>query len=209
MEIIPSILARSYDEFENIIRKVEPYVDRVHIDIADGKLVPSTTIKGIEELAKVNTGLKIDVHLMVEDPANLLKDWYNTNADRIIVHVESGDTKNIIDDIHNNKRKAGIALNPDTSTDKIESLVDDFDFIQFMTVHPGFYGAEFVDGVVEKIDRFHKQHHNVPIMIDGGVNLKTAPKLARAGASMLVSGSYIFKSNDIKKTIEELKNCST
>ena len=209
MEIIPSILAKSYDEFESIIRKIEPYVERVHIDVADGKLVSNTTVKGFEELNKVNTNLKIGAHLMVDDPANWLKDWYNTNADRIIFHAEAGgDFKNIIDDIHKNKRKAGIALNPDTSVDKIESLVSDLDFIQFMTVHPGFYGAEFVEEVVKKIDDFHRQHPDTPIIVDGGVNLETAPGLVKAGASMLVVGSYIFKSNDIGKAIENLKRVS-
>jgi ribulose-phosphate 3-epimerase len=207
-EIIPSVLAKSTEELRDIIKKIQPYADRAHIDIADGKFVPSTTVKGVQELAQINTNMKLDVHLMVKDPINWLKDWYDTDADRIIIHVESdGDIKSYIDDIHRNDRKVGLALNPDTESKEIEGLLENIDFVQFMSVYPGFYGAKFVDKVVGKIDQFHKMYQAVPIMVDGGIDPEKVPQLVKVGVTMFVSGSYINKSEDVKKAIKELKNC--
>ena len=88
IEIIPAILANSADEFEKIIRLVEPYSTRAHLDVADGIFVPNETIKGYSELEVVSTSLKFDVHLMVKDPLRQLSFWNNEKADRFIIHIE-------------------------------------------------------------------------------------------------------------------------
>ena len=99
-------------------------------------------------------------------------------------------------------------MNPETQTEKIIELIDDIDFVQFMTVHPGFYGSEFVESVTNKILEFHGQYPNIPIFVDGGVNLETILRLISVGATNLVVGSYVVESQDVGKAIEELNKIS-
>ena len=105
-------------------------------------------------------------------------------------------------------KAVGIALNPKTPVDVISEFLDDLDFVLFMTVEPGEYGADFVEEVVSKIEAFHARHLSVPIMVDGGIHPenKVIPKLIAAGVSMFVVGSHVFEeSQDVGKTIEELE----
>ena len=209
IKIIPSILATTKEDFEKLLRKVEPYVDRVHLDIGDGDFVPTKTISGYEELIKIETKVKFDVHLMVSRPEDQMYFWYKTKADRFFIHTETDHGhKNLIDQIHFNGRKVGLVLNPETQTEKIIELIDDIDFVQFMTVHPGFYGSEFVESVTNKILEFHGQYPNIPIFVDGGVNLETILRLIVVGATNLVVGSYVVESQDVGKAIEELNKVS-
>ncbi len=206
INIIPSILAKTAEDFEKILRAVEPYVDRVHLDIGDGDFVPTKTITGYDELIKMETKVKFDVHLMVSRPEDQMYFWYKTKADRFLVHAETDHGHiNLINQIHLNNREVGLVLNPETQVDKITELIDDIDFVQFMTVHPGFYGSEFVESVLNKISEFHGQYPSMPIFVDGGVNPETALRLAAIGATTLVVGSYVLASGDVGKAIEELK----
>ncbi len=206
VEIIPAILAKTSKEFEEMIKIVEPFVDRVHLDIGDGDFVSTKTISGFEELVKVETKVKFDVHLMISRPEDQMYFWYKTKADRFFIHAETDHGhSNLINQIHLNGREVGLVLNPETQVEKISELIQDMDFIQFMTVHPGAYGGEFVESVISKILEFHGQYPNVPIFVDGGVNPETALHLIAVGATTLVVGSYVVGSNDVGKAIEELK----
>ncbi|MBI2064290.1 MAG: ribulose-phosphate 3-epimerase [Candidatus Yanofskybacteria bacterium] len=205
-KVIPAIIANSAEDLEKKLRIVEPYVDRVHLDVMDGDFVPNKTIAGYEEISKLETKLNFDVHLMVNNPEGQIYFWYQTKADRFLIHVESqADLRGLIDQIHSNNRMAGLVLNPDTPAEVIQEFVDDIDFVQFMTVDPGQYGADFREEVVSKIGNFHAKYPSMPIGVDGGVNPQTAPKLLAAGVSVFVVGSYIFSSEDVGKAIEELK----
>ena len=209
IEIIPSILATTEEGFEKLLRVVEPYVDRVHLDIGDGDFISTKTISGYEELIKIETNVNFDVHLMVSRPEDQMYFWYKTKADRFLIHAETDHGhKNLIDQIHLNSRKVGLVLNPETQVEKIIELVDSIDFIQFMTVHPGFYGSKFEEGVIGKILEFHGQYPNVPVFVDGGVNPETALRLIAVGATNLVVGNYVVSSKDVGKAIEELKKIS-
>lgn len=202
---MPSIIAKSSEEFEMFIKLIEPHVDRVHLDIMDGIFVPNKTISGYEELLKLKTNLNFDVHLMVNNPEDQMYFWYQTKADRFLVHAESQtDLRGLIDQIHSNNRMVGVVLNPKTPNEVIFELIDDVDLVQFMTVEPGQYGADFVEEVVSKIESFHVRYPSVPIGVDGGVSPETAPKLLAAGVSIFAVGSFIFSSSDVGKAIEEL-----
>ena len=210
MEIIPAILTDSSVKFKDLVLRLEPYSQRIHLDIADGIFVPNKTITGYEEIKGIESASKFDVHLMVVEPAKYLKEWLYTHADRFIIHVESqGDLPALIDELRKNNRKVGLALNPETSTEKLENYLDKIDFVQFMTVHPGFQGAEFVKEVVDKIASFHSKYPDIIIMSDGGITPETGPALVKAGVSELVSGSYVIKNPDVQKALEELKNSCT
>src|SRR3989344_144253 len=209
IKIIPSILAKTPEEFEKILRTIEPYVDRVHLDIGDGEFVPTKTTFGYEELIKMETKVRFDVHLMVSRPEDQMYFWYKTKADRFLIHAESDHGhRSLIEQIHMNGRQVGLVLNPETQTDKIVELIDDIDFVQFMTVRPGFYGSEFVASVINKIQEFYSQYPNISIMADGGGNPETARHLIAAGVATLVVGSYVVGSGDVGKAIEELNKIS-
>jgi ribulose-phosphate 3-epimerase len=209
IKIIPAILAKTSEEFEKMLRIVEPYVDRVHLDIGDGDFVSTKTISGYEELIKMETKVKFDVHLMVSRPEDQMYFWYKTKADRFLIHAETDHGHHdLIDQIHSNGRQVGLVLNPETQVDKIAELIEDIDLVQFMTVRPGNYGGEFVESVINKIVEFHGQYPNTPIFVDGGVNPKTILRLIAIGVTTFVVGSYVVGSKDVGKAIEELKAMS-
>ncbi len=205
-EIITSILVKTKAEMLEKIMAVEGHCERVHLDVADGIFVPNMTISGFEEVEEIETTLKIGAHLMVFKPENHVPRWLETPVDKIIFHIEA--TKKALEvvvAIKEGERKVGVALNPSTPLLAIEQIVNDVDFIHFMTVEPGFYGGKFIESVVEKITDFHYYYPDKPIEVDGGINLDNAPELIKAGASMLVIGSDIWNSKDLAEEIKMLK----
>lgn len=210
IEIIPSILVKTREELVEKIVAVEPYADSVHLDIADGIFVPNITILGFEEAETVEMDLKIGVHLMVSKPENHIGRWLQTPADEFIFHIEATQkAQEVIDAIKEADKSVGIAINPQTPNDRIEPFIDFIDFVHFMTVEPGFYGGEFVESVLDKIADFHYFYPDKPIQVDGGINPETAPKLVKAGAGILVAGSYIWESKNIGEAMARLVKSSS
>ncbi len=208
MEIIPSILVNTKKEFELKLAQVESLVDRVHLDIADGIFVPSTTIQGYSELADLDTSVSIGVHLMVSKPENHVANWINTIADQVIFHIEAtDDPEEVIDMLKEGDISVGIALNPSSPTDELEKYIDDIDLVHFMSVEPGFYGGEFVPDVIEKIKDFHFMYPDVQLQVDGGVTSDNIAQLKEVGITLFIVGSYIFdnKKLRVKESIEELR----
>lgn len=206
-EIIPSILVKTKEEFLEKLVIVEPYVDRIHLDIADGIFVPNMTIEGVEEIETVETRLLIGIHLMVSKPENHIHRWLQTQAEKFIFHIEATQKpQEIINAVKEAEKSVGIALNPKTPIASIEPLIDQIDFVHFMAVEPGFYGSKFEESIFDKISDFHYFYPDKPIEVDGAVTPETAPKLIEAGVTMLVVGSYIFENHDVAKAIEDLKN---
>ncbi len=206
-EIVPAIIASSFEELEDKIKQVEPYVSRVHIDIMDGIFVVARTIDGPQEVEKLDTELDLEVHLMVQKPENKIVRWLETRADKFLVHLEStSKIKEIADLVHDADAKIFAVLNPETDYQQISPHADMIDGVQVMSVHPGQYGADFVAESIKKIEDIHYFYPDLPIEVDGSINPKTAPKCIQAGATILAVGSHIFKSKNIEKAISELKN---
>lgn len=206
MQVIPSILVKSYEEFEKLVRRYEPYVDRAQLDIIDGEFAPAVTIAGYEELSRIETPLAFDIHLMVKNPGAILEKWYDTKADRLVLHAESEeDLVPLLMQIRAHGKRPALALNPETPASRIESLIPHCDFIQFMTVHPGSYGAEFLPDVLTKISDFHATHPQVAIAVDGGIVPETAQQTIKAGASILIVGNFLKNAADITMALQELK----
>lgn len=202
-EIIPSILVKTYEDFERMVRRYEPHVDRVHLDIADGVFVSNKTIQGFEELAKIDTKLKFEVHLMVKKPEEVLSKWHESKADRIILHAESeGDHLQMLIQLEEHGKQRVLAFNPETLTKNYESLLPHCHHVHFMTVNPGFNGSPIIPATLEKISDFHDRHKNVSIAVDGGITPDTAPQAVKAGASMLICGSYIAQASDVAEAIK-------
>ena len=209
MQICPSILEPTTDGLFFQINKLSLYIKYFQIDIADGIFVPNTTIEGAPELNASTTDLTVTVHLMVSKPENHIVRWLDTVVRCIIFHLEATSTDkviSIINAIHNGEREAGIAINPETPIDQLADYVDLIDRVHFMTVHPGFYGGEFNESVIEKIREFLYFYPDKKISVDGGINPDNAPKLISAGANELVVGSYLFKDKDFSQAVDMLKN---
>lgn len=205
MKIIPAILPKTYDEFEAMVRKIEPYTDLVHLDIADGGFVPNKTIDGYEELKKIDTKLNFEIHLMVNDPESIITNWLGTKAIRYLVHSEAvSDFDFLINKINLAGREIGFVFNPKTDYSAAESYINRINLVQFMTVDPGFYGSPFLGEALEKIRDFHAKYPGKTIQVDGGIKPDTIKLVESAGASCAAVGSYIFQSDNIDKALKEL-----
>lgn len=206
VEIIPAILVTTSQEFERRLRALEPFTNRIHLDISDGSFTPTITVNGFEELIAYPTEKLWDIHFMIRQPEQVMHDWYKTSADRFIFHVEVNHIlRGLVEEAHLNGKKAGVAINPETPIEALDEVIEFVDFVQFMTVHPGAQGSPFLPDVINKMSMFHEQHPEIHIIADGGMNPDTGPQAAVAGAQTLVVGSYIFKSPSVKEAFDHLQ----
>ena len=212
--IAPSILAADFGNLQRDCEMVNnSKADWFHLDIMDGVFVPNISY-GMPIINKINevATKTLDVHLMIVDPDRYIETFKNVGADILTVHYEAcTHLHKTIQSIKSNGMKAGVALNPHTSAHLLEDVLNDLDLILVMSVNPGFGGQSFIENTYEKVRNLRilreKSGSDFIIEIDGGVNITNAPKLIEAGADALVAGSFIFKSDNPTKTIEDLKNC--
>lgn len=208
IEVVPAVLPKTEAELHGAMERLTAAgVRRVHLDICDGSFVPTRSIAGVQELLAHDWGVTWDVHLMVRTPEDVLPSWWDVaSAQRLIVHVEA--TERIGDlaaHAHGHDRHLGAAINPETDLDRLEEAVGHVDLAMFMTVFPGAQGRTFVPEVLARIRTFHGDHPTVPIAVDGGITPETAPRCVAAGASTLVSGSYILGGSDITGAMQEIQ----
>ena len=208
--IAPSILSADFANLKNTILSLdEAGADAIHLDVMDGNFVPNLTfgpcvIKAIRPYTK----LPFDVHLMVQNPDEMLEWFALSGADWITVHAEvCPHLDKTIDAIHNLGLKAGVSLNPSTSESVLEYVIDKVDLILVMTVNPGFGGQSFMKNQLDKIAKIRKLIGNRKIIlsVDGGINPMTAAEAIAAGADMLVAGTAVFAGNDFEKNIKALR----
>lgn len=207
-QVIPAIIAKDFEELKDKIKQVEPFVEWAQLDVMDGKFVDNTTWSNPSDLKKLKTNLKLEAHLMVEKPEEVIDNWIKSGVKRIIIHYEA--TKKlseVIKKIQDAGLEASIAINPETSANELSPFLNVSSILSvlIMTVRPGRGGQEFIEATLGKIRALRERDENVKIEVDGGINLETAQKVVRAGADILAVGSAIFKSEDIKKSIEELE----
>ncbi len=207
MEIVPALLALNKQELESLSTTIAGFSPRAHLDIADGMFVPNTTVS-VDDVAAwaEKTSLELDVHLMIKHPELSIERWLAAvpKARSIIFHIEATDKAlQIINTIHQAGKQAGISISPATESSALYPVIEHVDFVHFMTVQPGFYGAEFQEHVVEKIRHFHERQANTRISVDGGISPTRAILLTTAGASIFAVGSYIMKSEDPAKAYNE------
>ena len=214
IKISPSILSADFSKLGNEIQDLEKAeADFIHIDVMDGHFVPNITI-GPEVISKLRkyTSLPFDVHLMISSVDNFIKSFANAGADIITIHPEA--TKDLVGSIEKIKsynKKVGVSLSPQTSVDKILSVLELVDLALVMSVNPGFSGQKFIKGVLEKVKILRKEIDSkkleTVIEIDGVINFENAKLAKNAGVDILGSGTTIFKENggNLKKNIELLK----
>jgi len=212
MKLAPSILSADFSNLLGDVKKVEEAgCDMLHIDVMDGHFVPNITIGPLViESLKSKTELPFDVHLMIENPDRYIAQFAKAGADIISVHSEAcTHLHRTIQLIKDNNIKAAVALNPATPLNVIEHVLEDLDMILIMTVNPGFGGQSFIESSIRKIETLRKMIEdrglNVDIQVDGGIKVDNVKRVIDAGANIVVAGSAIFGSGNIKQAVNKFR----
>jgi len=211
--IAPSILSADFAALGEAVAAVERGgADLIHVDVMDGHFVPNLTVgPAVVRSLKRVTRVPLDVHLMITDPDRYLEAFRDAGASMMSVHVE------VLPHLHRTVQaiktlgaSAGVVLNPSTPVTALEQIAGDVDFVLVMSVDPGFSGQTFIPRSESKVrevrallDRAGRT--SAPVAIDGGIDLTTAPRVAAAGARIIVAGSAIFHCQDPERATRELK----
>ena len=211
--LAPSILSADLTNLAQQIRLTEMGgADWIHCDVMDGHFVPNLTFGPIiVDAVRRSTHLPVDVHLMIKNPDNLLEIFVKAGANYLTVHNEEvvhlNSTLNRITELG---CKAGVAINPSTPVKSLENIAEFADLVLIMSVNPGFGGQSFIPSVLKKIEELvelrKKLNSKFLIEIDGGIDTKTILPALKAGVDVFVTGSSVFKSNNITAATIELKN---
>ncbi len=206
-EIVPSIIAKTFEEVKQKITQVEGVVTWVQLDVMDGQFVSSATWRTPDDLVNLAGDVRIEVHLMVDKPEDELKQWMEF-ADRVLVHVESTDyLADIIESFDGSPIKLGVVLKMDTPLSVLEDFVGKIEYVQLMSINVlGSYGAKFDEEIYDRIKMVRELYPEMLIGVDGGVTLLNAKSLIEAGANNLVIGSAIWESNNIPDTLKEFQS---
>ena len=211
--VAPSILSADFSKIGSEVKMINSSeADWIHVDVMDGVFVPNISF-GFPVIEKIKeyASKPLDVHLMIVKPDRYFEKFKKAGADILTIHYEAEThLHRAVSAIKELGMKAGVALNPHTSTELLEDIILDLDLVLIMSVNPGFGGQKFIENTYGKIGRLKKLIENsgskALIEVDGGVNLSNSAKLYEAGVDVLVAGNSVFSSNNPAQTIKDIKS---
>lgn len=207
IQILPGILEKTFEEIEKKVKQVEELVDWVHIDVLDNTLIHNVTYNHWPAFRAFDGRVNLEAHLMVADPAKYVDPMATNGFKRLIAHAEANDVREFITKGREYGIEIGVVLDGPSGLEMIEPYMDDIDTALVMMYKAGASGQAFQHEHLKKVRKIHEEFKILPIEVDGGIAKDTAPLVREAGATRLVSTSYLFWKNAerIAEAIEELK----
>lgn len=221
-KIIPAIIPETFQLLRSEMGQVAEFVDRVQVDVTDGRFTPEATwpynegreIDRFDEIIAQERGfphwkdLQFEIDLMVEKPEQVIDDWIKTGASAIIIHADSTEKfSDIAEKLRERGVEVGLAILPSNRNSVVKNHRKEIDFLQVMGNDKiGYHGVELDPLVYQKIEDLRERFPDLPIGVDIGVDFQTAPELVSAGATRLASGSTIYESDDLEAAITKLEN---
>src|SRR3974390_1559079 len=212
MVIAPSLLAANFGRLAKETERVDRSgADRLHLDIMDGHFVPNISFgPAVVKTVRPLTRLFFDVHLMCSKPEILLEPFAQAGANQMLIHVELGDhVTPLIWKIKSLGKKVGLVVNPPTAISHVQPYLEQIDHLLIMTVNPGFGGQAFIYETLPKIQQAYawrrEKNLTYTIAVDGGVDFKTAPECAHAGADTFISGTTLFAQRNLGAAVRKMR----
>ncbi len=200
--IYPSVMASKQEELTAMLSRLDGVAKTLHLDIADGRFVP-TKVNWFD--LKLSRNFLYSAHLMVNKPLGWIEK-HGHQVSTIIIHPEPlRDVMLVLGEIKALKKRAGLALKPETSVASVKRYLSIVDVVVVLTVHPGYYGAKFLSAPLKKIKQIKKINPQIEVIVDGGMNPLTIKSAVKAGADAVVSGGFITKASDAKKAMRMLR----
>ena len=208
MIISPSILAMDFNNQPlEELRINQTDCEWIHLDVMDGIFVPNKTFDE-SFIKKLQFKKVFDTHLMITNPLSQI-DKYIPYSDYVTFHYEAENESDILEYLKNKKTRIGLSIKPNTKVEVLDNLLPYLDLLLVMSVEPGFGGQSFMESALDKIKYLKKQKekngYHYLIEVDGGINAETAKLCKEAGCEVVVAGTYIFKSDNYQKQIDNLR----
>ena len=210
IKISPSLLSVDIGNIQRDVELLADHVDYFHVDVMDGHFVPNLSfgvpvVKGLKKF----TNVPLDVHLMIDNPSKYIEPFINAGSDIVTVHVEvEDDIMWCLKKIKEMGAKSGLALNPDTDPAILKPYLEYTDMVLQMTVFPGFGGQSMVEEAIKNISVIRDMIGDKDLEVDGGITAENVDVLVKEGANVIVSGSGIFKYDDISLASDNLRKAA-
>ncbi len=210
LEVVPAILRKSYEDIVKDWHKVLRTAAHVQIDVTDGIFAGDGTFREIRRFKQLENSQKIELHMMVQRPAQYIDDVIDLNPARCIFHLESfagaGDVRIVYETLRaKTQSELALAINPGSPSERLQEYLDLVDYVMFLAVDPGYANQPFDQKIYQRVGSFREQHENLPIAVDGHVDKETVGPLAKAGATMLCSNTAVFREGDPVENLAQLK----